>query len=636
MILAPAKIEPAPLFSRGAVLQRARPINVFGTGTPGAAVRVAFAGKSGAAEVGRDGTWNVRLSSLPAGGPFQMVVTGPGVRREIDDVMVGEVWLASGQSNMEWPVAETDEADEMRRGANSRVRIFRVRHNSVETPATRANGGWVRASESEALLTSGIGFGFAHKLRSRLDVPVGIVQATWGGSRIESWISRRMLAGDPATRAIADDYAASLADFDLRNERYREDLADWIGRSRRDDPGNLGYALGWARGDLDDAGWREATLPATTEALAGEQFEGALWIRKRFQVPAAWVGKTLRLELGSTLGSDTVYFNDVRIGGKNGRGDRTYPVAAKLVKGGDATLAVRLFDGSGGGGLMGPTIRLVCLATQEYVDLNGTWLAQIETELPPVNGGGMRPVSPLGPGHYNAVSGPFNGMIAPVLPFAMRGAIFYQGEANVQDPKLYGILLRELVRDWRLRADDQRWPFLYVQLPGIHEPPKLPTSSLWAELREEQQKALDLPATGMAVSIDLGDPNSIHPRKKLPIAHRLADIAFAQVYRLQGTSISPVMESWRADGNGIRITLSGVQYLKVPEDGEVKGLQIAGKDRRWTWARGKVFRNTLFVSADEIEHPEAVRYAWADGPEANLRTEYGLPVAPFRTDDWPE
>ena len=636
MILAPAKIDPAPIFSRGAVLQRERPITIFGTGTPGAAVRVAVAGRSGAGEVKSDGTWSVRLSSLMAGGPHTMVVSGPGVRREIQDVMVGEVWLASGQSNMEWPVAETEEAAEMQRDANSRVRIFRVRHSSVETPAAKAMGGWVRATESEALLTSGIGFGFAHKLRSKLDVPVGIVQATWGGSRIESWISRRMLLGDPATRHIAEDYVASLSDFDLRFGLYREQLADWIGKTRREDPGNLGYALGWARHDLDDAGWRETTVPATTEALAGEQFEGALWVRKKFVLPAAWAGKTLRLELGSALGTDTVYFNDVRIGGKPGRGERTYPVSPSLVKAGEATLAVRLFDGSGGGGLMGPQMRLVCLATREYMDIAGTWLAQIETELPPNATGGLRPVRPLGPGHYNAVSGPYHGMIHPVLPFSMRGGIFSQGEANVQDPKLYGILLRDLVRDWRLRADEPRWPFLYVQLPGIHEPPKLPTSSLWAELREEQQKALDLPATGMAVSIDLGDPKSIHPRRKLPIANRLADIAFAQVYRLQGTSHSPVMESWRPDSNGIRVTFSGVQFLRIPEGGEVKGLQIAGKDRRWTWAKGRVFRNTVLVYSDDVPKPEAVRYAWADGPEANLVTEIGLPVAPFRTDDWPE
>lgn len=634
---APA-IELAPLFSAGAVLQRNRPITVFGTGKRGAAVRAALAGKEGKGEVGRDGTWRVRLPSLPAGGPWVLTVTGPGTKRTVPNLLVGEVWLASGQSNMEWPLAETEDAASERAAADKRVRFFRVRRVSVEAPATSAQGSWVRADAPGADRISAVAYRFAHDLRRRLSVPVGIVQATWGGSRIESWISRRMLEGDPATRPIVDEYIASLAGFDERLDVYRNNFADWTDRNRRDDPGNEGERQGWASATFDDSGWGEGGVPGTFESLAGEAFEGALWIRKTFELPTSWVGQGLRLEIGGVAGSDVTYFNGSHLGAKRGRGDRAYFVGKGLPKAGANTVALRLFGGEGEAGLFGPNVWLRNVATGATLDLTGAWRVGTETPLPPRPGAEERPVRPLGPGHYNAVSGPFHGMIAPILPFAMRGTIFYQGEANVGDttPKLYGQLLSELIRDWRLRAGDERRPFLYVQLPGVHEFPLKPGPSAWARVREEQAKALTLPGTAMAVTLDLGDPGSIHPRRKRALGDRLAGLAFAAVYRLQGTSTSPLLDTWRYEGAGIRVTTTGVQWLRTRDGESVRGLQIAGKDRKWVWAQGRTFQNTIFVWSEEVPNPEAVRYAWADGPDANLVSELDLPVGPFRTDDWSE
>ncbi len=632
------KLDLAPLFSAGAVLQRNRPLTIFGTGLPGAAVRVALAGKAGAATVERDGTWRVRLGSLPAGGPWRLVMTGTGTKRVVENILVGEVWLASGQSNMEWPLAQTEEAPAERRRADPRVRFFRVQRVSAEAPERAAMGSWLRADAPGAERTSAVAYRFAHDLRRRLDVPVGIVQATWGGSRIESWISRRMLEGDPATRPVVDAYVGSLAGYGERMDVFRADLADWVRANRRGDPGNEGGAKGWASPRFDDSGWGEATLPGSFESLAGEGFEGGLWLRKRVELPPGWAGRALRVELGEVAGGHVVLFNDSRLGGAKGRGERAYFVGKGLTRAGANTIALRLFSAGEEAGFLGPTLRLRDPASGEAIDLSGAWRVGTETPLPPRPGDGARPVRPLGPGHYNAVSGPFHGMIAPILAFPMRGTIFYQGEANVGDtsPKLYGQLLSELVRDWRLRAGDERRPFLYVQLPGIHNPPAAPGPSAWARVREEQAKALSLPGTAMAVTLDLGDPASVHPRRKAQLADRLAGLAFAAVYRLQGTSQSPLLDSWRYEGNGIRVTTTGVQWLKTRDGGPVRGLQICGKDRRWVWARGRAFQNTVFVSADEVERPEAVRYAWADGPDANLVSELDLPVGPFRTDDWAE
>ena len=635
--LAPG-LELSPLFSSGAVLQRDRPVTIFGTGRPGAAVAVTLAGKSGKAEVGRDGTWRLRLGALPAGGPWSMVLTGSRTKRVVQNILVGEVWLASGQSNMEWPLAETEDAGAERAKADHRVRFFRVRRVSAEAPVPTAAGSWLRADAPGADRISAVAYRFAHDLRRRLNVPVGIVQATWGGSRIESWISRRMLEGDPATKPIVDDYVASLQGFDERMDVFRNSFADWTERNRRDDPGNEGQAQGWATPNFDDSGWGEGEMPGSFESLAGEGFEGAVWLRRTLDLPVGWAGQGLRLELGGIVGADVAYFNGSRLGAKKGRGDRAYFVGRGLPKTGANTIALRLFGGEGQAGVFGPSLRVRNAATGQELDLAGAWRIGTETPLAPRPGAEERPVHPLGPGHYNAVSGPFHGMIAPILPFAMRGTIFYQGEANVGDttPKLYGQLLSELIRDWRLRAGDERRPFLYVQLPGIHNPPALPGPSAWARVREEQAKALSLPGTAMAVTLDLGDPSSVHPRRKVELADRLASLAFAAVYRLQGTSTSPLLDSWRYEGGGVRVTTTGVQWLKTRDGGPVRGFQIAGKDRKWVWAQARAFRNTVFVSADEVPNPEAVRYAWADGPDANLVSELNLPVGPFRTDDWPD
>ncbi len=485
-----AEVALAPLFTDHAVLQCEKPVPVWGRATAGEKIVVTFRGQTLAATAGADGRWSVTLTPLAATAEGADLVASGTSTLTLHDVVVGEVWLASGQSNMEWPLAKAHNAEKEIAAANfPLIRHIRIEHAIAGQPAdTAKTSGWQSASPATAGVFTAVGYFFARDLHRKLGVPVGIINSSFGGTPIESWLSDSTLRGTTAFPAIDARWQKNLAEFSERQARYPVECAAWL----------------------------EAEEKARTTHT------------------------------------------------KN-----TAP----------------------------------------------------------------RPRAPVGPGTPYALSGLFNGMIAPLQPGALRGVIWYQGESNWPRAGEYAELFPALIRSWRAGWGRDDLPFLFVQLANFADPGD-PTGRGWAPLREAQARALALPATGMAVTIDIGDAKDIHPTNKQEVGRRLALIAKATVYGLATDHAGPTFASATREKAALRVRFAHVATGLVAHDRTVQSLELAGADKVFHPATAKIERGTLLVSSPAVKEPVAVRYAWSNAPVANLYNGSGLPAVPFLSDNW--
>jgi sialate O-acetylesterase len=424
-------------------------------------------------------------------------------------------------------------------------------------------------------------------------------------------------------------------------EAYARRLAEWEEKNLYLDTGNKGEALGYADPKTSTADWSRMDLPNQIET-AGLLIDGAVWFRKELELPASFAGKDLALNFPPIDDYDTTYFNGVKVGSTGRETPNSYMVPRKylvpgaLVHAGRNVIAVRMFDSAGEGGFsrggamsLGPAG-----AGAETVSLRGVWDYKVEQALEPKHPDwGSRPEA-VGAGNQNNPSVLYNAMIAPLVPFAIRGVIWYQGESNAGRAYQYRTLFPTMIRDWR-SAWNSNFPFYFVQLANWHANKAEPDESDWAELREAQMMTLREPQTGMAVIIDVGDAIELHPRNKLDVGRRLAAWALAGTYGQKVTPSGPLFERYSIEGDKVRIHFKYGAGLKTSDGGPVKGFAIAGEDRRFVWADARIEGDTVIVSSSKISMPVAVRYGWADNPVANLYNRAGLPASPFRTDDWP-
>jgi sialate O-acetylesterase len=459
-------------------------------------------------------------------------------------------------------------------------------------------------------------------------VPIGIIQASWGGTKIEAWMSQASLESHPKLRPIVDEYVASIGGYQNRLSDWQDKVNQWDATNEKKDSGNEGFEKGWSRREFDDSAWSEVALPTPWEQIEGRDVDGAVWYRHQFNLPAEWKGKGLRLELGFVGTDDSAYVNGLKVGGTLGRfKPRAYYLGPGVLRPGENVIAIRVWNRSGEGGLLGPDIKLTSVDGGASLDLNTTWKTRNERVIePPAAEEERRPVRPMGPGDRNAPSGAFHGMIAPLIPYGIKGIIWYQGEANVGKAELYKSLFPTMVNDWRKRWNDPLLPFFFVQLPGFGKTPD-PSKAEWAELREAQESALGLKMTGMAPSIDLGDAETIHPLRKREVGRRLAGFALSRVYRKGTPSFCPTVLSAKKEGIRVRVVFQDVYgSLKTRDGGETSGIEVLGEDGTWVKATGQILRNQLLVSGSW----RGVRYLWSDNPTGNLVNAFGLPVAPFR------
>ena len=629
-IAAEAGLELPLLFTDGAVLQRDHALPVWGEAAPGALVQVEFDGSRAQVVAGADGRWSLQLPAHAAGGPYTLVVRAGGEEKRVDDVLVGEVWLASGQSNMEWPVATTLHGKEDIAAAGDKaLRHFKVPKSWAAAPQAQLAGGrWLPATPQNVGEFSAAGYAFARELRKVLGVPVGIIDSTWGGSSIEAWMDASMLGLDAAA------LEAKMAERRAADERVeaatRARLAGWTPV----DPASDAFASP----QLDDSDWAAIAVPAIWETQGYAGMNGTAWYRTRFELSASEAAAGVVLGLGQIDDTDTAWVNGQRVGGvANGYNvPRVYKVPASALRAGLNTIAVRVEDSGGGGGIAGtPAEIFVEPVGGSRRGLAGDWRFRTAT------------VTVSTADDKNQVDTLlFNAMIHPLQPYALAGVIWYQGEANASAAGAYRYRdqFKAMIEGWRAQWQAPNLPFLWAQLAAFgsgddrRDTDGTVLDSPWATLRESQSAALALEATGQAVLIDAGNSHDIHPRDKHVVGHRLALAARHVAYGEQDVVYrGPVFRAAEAKGAELVLrfdALNGVLATRAGDD-TPRGFEVAGADNRFHPAQAGIVGDTVVLRSKAVARPEAARYAWSDDPaQADLVGADGLPASPFRTRAW--
>ncbi|GAB3636440.1 sialate O-acetylesterase [Hymenobacter arcticus] len=640
--MAQATVRLPALVGSHMVLQRDRPVPVWGWAAPGEAVALTLAGKTYQASApDATGRWQATLPATPAGGPYTLTVRGQNTL-ELNDILFGDVWLASGQSNMQFKVKDgnpggyqpTDRADQEIAAANwPNIRFFTANQVAAYRPQAEVAGtGWQVCSPATVAGFSAAAYFFSRDLYRQYQVPMGVVVSSWGGTLAEAWTSAEGLQPLP-------EFAPSVASFATKTTTLRDDQAAYEAKQqamlhnvRAYDKGYLPGGQTWAAPTVDARAWPTMTLPGYWEYQPGlGTYDGVVWFRKEIDLPPALAGQPLTLSLGKIDDADSTFFNGVKVGAMNGYDRlRRYQVPAALVRPGRNVITVRVVDTSGSGGVAGTPDELTLSSAGQSLPLAGPWQYQVgidpkEIPTPPYVGGG-----------HMAPTALYNGMIAPLIPLAIKGVIWYQGESNADRAAQYRTLFPALIADWR-----QQWgaelPFLFVQLANFQPTKPEPSESAWAELREAQAQALRLPRTGMATAIDIGDPADIHPHNKQEVGRRLALAARRVAYGDNKlTASGPTYASLITKGSAIQLKFSSVgKGLVVKESAALQGFAVAGADRQFHWATARLVGNEVVVKSAAVPAPVAVRYDWADSPTGNLYNQAGLPAVPFRTDTWP-
>ncbi len=630
----------AGLFTDHMVLQQQRSNPVWGWDQPGQAITLTVEGvQSGPLQVSvttaQDGSWRLLCPELPAGGPYRLTVKGSGVQ-VLDDVLVGEVWLASGQSNMAWVLSNTDGgAEDVQAAQFPAIRSIRVSNQAARSPQRIIGGSWSVCSPATAGGYSAVAYHYANKLHKAFKVPVGIIDSSWGGTRVEAWTSEQALARVMDLNSELASLEPQWNKLPALKAEFGKKVTDWEARMFPADPGNTGEGLGWAAPGFDDSAWRMLSLPGLWQQQ-GIPETGVVWLRRTIEIPEAWAGCELQLELGQVKDFDETYFNGVKVG-SHPKGTpraaairRSYTVPASLVKAGRAVVAVRAFDQNGGGGLLGPgpVMGLRCNEKPDTprVRLAGAWRARLEASVTVGTIDWATNPWPDFPEEQYWPASIHNGMIAPLAGYGIRGAIWYQGETNADaHPETYAARFQALIRDWRESWGQGDFPFYFIQLPNFH------SNDGWPVIREGQAAALALPATGMVTAIDLGNPDDIHPREKRRVSARLANLALADCYGLPGiVAQGPVRRSAEFTGGKARIQFLNAQGLRTRDGAAaVLGFELAGSDGVFHPATARIEGETVLVESPAVPEPRSVRYAWKACPETNLVNGADLPARPF-------
>ena len=631
------------IFGSNMVLQRGVPVNVWGWTHPSQKVTVTFRGQSAEVQADFTGKWSAQLKPMVAGGPDEMGIYDESDEVVFSNVLVGDVWLCSGQSNMAYPMSKVPKGEDALKGTNlDQIRLFKVPFQATDEPRNDVRARWETSSMRSASMFSAVAFLFGRSIFESEKVPIGLVEATWGGSPVEAWMPRSTIWAEPSLRGLIDRYELAKVQNRTKLEAYQR-VRFKARRGYHLDPGNRGYVLGYSSERFDDREWPEIQVPGAWENRLPEMdIDGAVWFRRVVNISTSYEGKSGTLNLGQIADYDTVYWNGQRIGSTPTNEDapaekvREYRIPGRLVNKGENVLAVRIFNRAGQGGFISedqdPYVQFD--GSPLRLSLAGSWRCKVEQSLSPST---IKPLEmPFGPGHPHAPANLFNGMIAPIAPYAVTGFAWYQGESNADRAKQYETLLRRLILGWRNTFKQGDLPFLIVQLPNFRERQAEPGDATWAELREAQMKALTLPRVGLAVTIDLGNPSDIHPTNKQGVAERLAEAARQIAYFTTARGLPPVYDGFRREKGKFRILFRNTAGSMKTSDGQpVRGFAIAGADRKWFWAQASIEGEDIVVSHPLVPEPAAVRYAWADNPDCNLVNRAGMPASPFRTDDWP-
>jgi len=610
------------------ILQRETGIRIWGWADAGEKLSIQFNNKNFRTTTAANGKWSLVLPAMKAGGPFTMHINASN-RIILKDILIGDVWFCSGQSNMvHQMILHRERYEQEIRDANfPEIRHFAIATSAnLQEPQPDLPGGyWKSANPSDVLQFSAVAYFFAKSIYEKYRVPIGIINASVGGTPIEAWTSEAGLKAFPAINSIIQKNKDSA----YVNGTNRRAFARNQARPKTQDIG-MSETEKWYHASYVPKGWHTITIPGYWEDQGVKGLDGAVWYRKEINVPASMTGIPAKVALGRIIDADYLYVNGVLAGNTTYQyPQRRYALPAGLLKEGRNVFVIRVINQGGKGGFV-PDKPYYLAAGADTIDLKGDWQYKVGDVFLPQQGPPMAGIA-----QQNQPAALFNAMVAPVVGYAIKGILWYQGESNVGNAAEYQALLPTLIKDWRAQWKQGDLPFLYVQLPNFQEVQYLPSESEWAVLREAQLKALSVNNTGMAVAIDLGEWNDIHPDNKKDVGIRLALVAKQVAYGEKGiVSSGPLYKSSVIDRNKIILSFLHEGGGLTTNDGQApRWFAIAGKDKKFTWAQTKIEGNNIVVWSDEVPEPAYVRYAWADNPrDVNLYNKEGLPASPFRTD----
>jgi len=621
----------SPMFGDNMVLQRGKANRFWGWAKPGQAVRVEIAGQTAMAVTGADGRWQAEVKAPAPGGPYTVKITGPGQSVVLHEVLVGDVWLCGGQSNMELGLGRARKGDdEIKSADHPEIRLFMVQKQVAYSPAAVPQGSWKICSPQNVAEGGSSGFSavayfFGQKLQDELHVPIGLIQDCVGGTPAECWMS-------PAALHPLMDFDAPLAEMERLQAKggpaYGSFLMHWLDEYDLGSQGNT-----WAAADWDDSGWKAVQIPGGFQELGVADVPAVCWFRREVTLPDPLPAGKVTIFLGSIEKMDTTWINGRWVGASSWvENPRAYGIDGGILKPGRNILAVRVFKLKPQGGFLSKPdeLRLV-LGDGTAVPLAGEWKGALSAD--------ARPPHPLPLTFENYPTMPavlYEGMIEPVAPLAIRGAIWYQGEANFERAQQYRTLLPAMIGDWRKLFGQGDFPFYIVSLPAFMHRRDQPGDDAWAELREAQAlTAKTVKNAGLAVTVDTGDADNIHPKDKKVVGERLAFCALAQEYGRKISDAGPTFASVEHLPGALKLHFNHTDGGLVVKGDKPAEFSVAGKDRRWHWADARVEGDSIIVSSPSVSDPQAARYAWQANPAAALYNGAGLPAVPFRTDDWP-
>ncbi len=635
-----AQLKLPALVSDSMVLQRDQPVKIWGWSLNGEEVTVRFNKKSFTSTPDADKKWTVTLPATKAGGPYTMNISTSNSSIEIKEILFGDVWLCSGQSNMEFGMYRlvTKEKDDIASSTNDNIREFHVEQQYSFTPRNSFIGKWKPANPTNILRFSAAAYYMVKNLYEKYKVPMGVIHTSWGGTPAEAWTSEEGLKEFPNYLERLN-YFKDTANLNATLQKDKAVQDAWYKKVNDNDKGTLENGRTWAAVDFDASSWHTMKVPGFWESYGAEAVDGIVWARKEINLTKAMMGKDAMLDLGMLDDNDVTYFNGVKVGSSpNKYIPRRYAVPANLLKEGRNVIAVRIVDTDGNGGFIKDKKYRFISGTEE-IDLAGDWQYQVGVSVSAL------PVSSFTRMYYQPAS-LYNAMIAPLVPYTIKGAAWYQGEANSGKAQEYQQLLPAMIADWRGRWQQGDFPFLIVQLANYMAVQDQPYDGGWAWIRESQLKvSQQVRNAALAVAIDIGETNDVHPLNKKEVGRRLALAAEKVAYKENAIVFSgPIYASMKVDGSRIILSFTNTGSGLMAKDavteelsksGELKQFAIAGEDRKFVWAKARIEGNKIVVWSDDIANPVAVRYAWANNPlGSNLYNKENLPASSFRTDDW--
>ncbi|MCE7043755.1 sialate O-acetylesterase [Dyadobacter sp. CY312] len=627
-VSAVGQVKMPQIFQNNMVLQRDKPITVWGWAKPGEEVIVKLGSDQKAVRTDGNGKWLVKMNAVPAGGPYTLHISSSN-SISFENVLIGDVWICGGQSNMQWKVKQTGfkETDSSLIKSN-RIRLFTVLTEMDYQPRTDLKGiGWQELSWNNIEEFSAVAYHFGKKLNKDLDVPIGLVSDNLGATSVETWMSNESLLQFPVfqeemkeTVSTGKSFLQLYADFETYKKKwYHKHYYRGEGVDQK-----------WYLPETDFSDWKPINLAGNTWEQEPDlkDFDGAVWVKTSFDFDKSKHQDSLNIQLLQIDNYDITWVNGVKIGETFGNHNhRNYKVPVSILKPTGNVLVVRIFDTGGIGGF----------TTSPFWGnsiLWGKWFYKKGLSIDPAKF--PKPVVP-NTTPFSSPSVLFNANIAPLANLVVKGVIWYQGEANADRAEEYGALFPAMIGSWRKNWNDENLPFIFVQLANYMKEKQEPEESAWAELREAQAKTLTLPYTGMVTAIDVGEAADIHPKNKEDVGKRLAVAALKVAYKKQIDGQGPTYSKMSVKGKEVALNFTNITggIYTTDKYGYVKGFQIAGKEGKFVWAMARITGDQVIVSSDQINEPVAVRYAWSDNPgELNLLNKEGLPAVPFRTDDW--